>query len=52
MNIKEARALVESYEKLDPNYKEAVEMCIEDDKPKVKSKVKPKVKIEVNDARS
>lgn len=45
MDIKKARELVESREKLDPDYKKAVAMCIEDDKPKVeKSKVsKPKV---------
>lgn len=63
MTIKEARELVESYEKLHPDYKKAVKMCIEDDKPKVekpevkaevkvKSKVEPKVKTEVKDARS
>ena len=32
MDIKEARVLVESREKLDPDYAKAVEMCIEDDK--------------------
>ena len=52
MNIKEARVLVESREKLDPDYAEAVKMCIEDDEAKavqkspseVKSEVKPEVK--------
>lgn len=44
MDIKKARALVESREKLDPDYKEAVAMCIEGDKIKDVMKIeKPKV---------
>ena len=53
MTTKEARELVESREKLDPNYEEAVELCIENDSakakpdPKVEVKAKPKAKAEV-----
>lgn len=50
MTIKEARVLVGSYEKLHPDYKKAVKMCIEDDKPKKVDK--PEVKTEVKNARS
>ena len=39
MNVKEARALVDSRVKDDPNYAKAVEICIEDDKVEVKPKV-------------
>ncbi len=34
MDLKEARELVNIRKKDHPNYTEAVEMCIEDDKPK------------------
>lgn len=40
MTIKEARELVESHKKDDPNYAKAVEICIKDDKVEVKPKVK------------
>ena len=62
MDIKKARALVESREKLNPDYEEAVAVCIEDDKIKGtmklekskvnKPKVESKVKTEVKDARN
>lgn len=46
MNIKEARALVESYDKLHPDYKKAVRMCVEDDKTKDGKVEKAKTKVE------
>lgn len=48
MNLKEARALVDSREKLDPNYAKAVEMCIEDDKTETEDKAKDSIDAEVD----
>ena len=42
MTIKEARELVESCEKLNPDYAKAVELCIEDDEVVEKKEDSPK----------
>ena len=45
MDMKKARALVDSREKLDPDYAKAVKLCIKDDEVVEKKEDSPKEKV-------